>query len=764
MGCAISTAANDKYGDAKIQPSDNDINPTSRNEYHSVTSGTSTYNTRHWIIKNDDWHIFIDENSRAYYCNSLTNESLWEPPTFLQNLEFPEDATKIIIDYFSAVPGFSFETNVQNVAVEVLCPVDFIQDTQIALLKPQNNNNVTYTQKFENSDTLHGPSNEHANTADNNLSRGFDYFSLITQQDSDTLETDVQLSKSILVQVAEGNYVADLIFQLSWAYRVKQFEDAVMDCYRKGEDFFDSSKYDNCDGIPRYEEFGMLEWWLDLRKQKDEIDQQLNQKNHDRFFEYSDIFYKRTKEEYEVLEASALSGDDATFLSGLLRRKEQVETELNNLTARALAIVSIDGGPTKESLEIIHTFLGDCFHDKLQIEDLQDEMEEVVSNAIEPRHKFVVDLILNMVSLESELEDLIKRIAAFQTTASISYSISESDVDSVQRSQEDSIEDMQFNQERLEEVVDDFQDLLSKEIEVAADITRSINERCDNDLLSLSIHGGEQKELRVTKLMEQNKALMRETAEEIAKNELKLELLNNADDLNANSKEEIISVYEAALLELRRSAEEHCRRLEEDLEYQKQLRLERLRARLAKKKEELQYRLSEEVQSLPETFDLDPEDMGDAPAGILRQIDLLTKDAFARNAAAVAAAETESAEEAERIEKEGKEIAHENRSMVLTALKMQHEMECERLELELANKKERDLRVLRDRIDLKRKLTTAKSESSDATLQTLQQEKERETCLLEATFDMQKGRLRKEISLGLREVYDKELSRMEVFA
>ena len=123
------------------------------------------------------------------------------------------------------------------------------------------------------------------------------------------------------------------------------------------------------------------------------------------------------------MEKFALSGDDSKLLSGLVERKNQVELELENTRARCLAIVSIDGGPSKVSLDMIYTFLKDSMqYESSAYNDDEEEMEEVVSNAIQNKHKFVVDILLQMVLLEEELESLLEQIKNFTAISSSSSS------------------------------------------------------------------------------------------------------------------------------------------------------------------------------------------------------------------------------------------------------------------------------------------------------------------------------------------------------
>ena len=53
--------------------------------------------------------------------------------------------------------------------------------------------------------------------------------------------------------MSNGDYLTRLLVQLPWAYRMNQLRDAVRDCYVIDGNYFDSSKYDACNDVPRYE-------------------------------------------------------------------------------------------------------------------------------------------------------------------------------------------------------------------------------------------------------------------------------------------------------------------------------------------------------------------------------------------------------------------------------------------------------------------------------------------------------------------------------
>merc|ERR1711988_308749 len=74
----------------------------------------------------------------------------------------------------------------------------------------------------------------------------------------------------VLMSISEGCYSNDLIQQVSWAYRLHQLEDALRECYRTDCNLEDTSKYDNCDGIPEYKG-GFMEWWEDIRSKREDF-------------------------------------------------------------------------------------------------------------------------------------------------------------------------------------------------------------------------------------------------------------------------------------------------------------------------------------------------------------------------------------------------------------------------------------------------------------------------------------------------------------
>eukprot|EP01041_Mallomonas_annulata_P009950 gene9950-20686_t len=165
--------------------------------------------------------------------------------------------------------------------------------------------------------------------------------------DMDMVRTHVNTALGVLDQVSKGDFYTSLIYQLPWAYRLSQLRDAVRACYIHRGDYFDSSPYDDCSGVPRYDKQGMSQWWQDVCRQYEQTQSMLHRKDrgldsHESRMSSLAVLLDRTQGE---------GGDRTQLLEGLLERKDEVETEYSNLRARCMAMVSIDGGPTREAVD-----------------------------------------------------------------------------------------------------------------------------------------------------------------------------------------------------------------------------------------------------------------------------------------------------------------------------------------------------------------------------------------------------------------------------
>lgn len=83
-----------------------------------------------------------------------------------------------------------------------------------------------------------------------------------------------------------------------------------------------------------------------------------------------------------MLESAIANASDKELLKVLQARVDELNAELEILQSRCLSIVSVEGGPTKESLDNIYFYVKDAVEGELDLCDIQDEMEEFVQNQI----------------------------------------------------------------------------------------------------------------------------------------------------------------------------------------------------------------------------------------------------------------------------------------------------------------------------------------------------------------------------------------------
>lgn len=180
-----------------------------------------------------------------------------------------------------------------------------------------------------------------------------------------SIKSDAELSANILTEVANGSYFPELIFQVGWAYKFNllkgtkkfgmpfggcvlleiihfispsafmqfatvifiayyltfyvQITGAATACYLSGGNFLDSSLYDNCDGTPRYEISGFVEWLADLQQQRAAMKASIS----------SGILGTGSNNDYAALEKLSLSGDESKLIEGLMARRKQVDSDLD---------------------------------------------------------------------------------------------------------------------------------------------------------------------------------------------------------------------------------------------------------------------------------------------------------------------------------------------------------------------------------------------------------------------------------------------------
>jgi hypothetical protein len=140
------------------------------------------------------------------------------------------------------------------------------------------------------------------------------------------VKSDAELSRRILTEVANGSYSSELIYRVGWAYKFNLLKGAATACYLCGGSFLDSSLYDNCDGTPRYEKAGFVEWLGDLQAQRVALDEKIKAGALDG--------EQHSGAEYATLERLTLSGDEARLIEGIVTRRKQVDVDLDNYRSR----------------------------------------------------------------------------------------------------------------------------------------------------------------------------------------------------------------------------------------------------------------------------------------------------------------------------------------------------------------------------------------------------------------------------------------------
>lgn len=226
-------------------------------------------------------------------------------------------------------------------------------------------------------------------------------FATIANLDLDNIQLLATTALSVLDQVSNGDFRKKLLYQLPWSYRFHQLKDAVRQCYLESGSYYDSSKYDACNDVPRYEAEGMVEWWTDLCTQWEAVKAMVSDMEAGKTSFASDL---------DALEALSDSKTEEELVSALEQRIHTVEEELTNLRSRCLAMVSVEGGPSRESIEVVYRYLQENVHADTDLNDIKDELEEFVSSELESRHRFLLDVMIKMAIFEDEYTVLERRL------------------------------------------------------------------------------------------------------------------------------------------------------------------------------------------------------------------------------------------------------------------------------------------------------------------------------------------------------------------
>ena len=243
-----------------------------------------------------------------------------------------------------------------------------------------------------------------------------------------------------------------------------------------------------------------------------------------------------------------------------------MQLDLDNLRARMLAIVSVEGGPTRESLDNVHTYLQDAMRD----DTLDgDELAEYIADQLQDRHHFLVDILLHMVLLEEELAQLLAEIDSFSHHSSNADALAD-DVVSVELEGSESADN---------EVI---RSLINEEELQASLLAERLQHERNGKLKALQDRLEKKRLSRIQELeksgMTTSKASTVVETEMAVDNEVETRKISDAET------QEMQKFYADSLSRIRKAGEVEADRLSDELQAQKNAKLAKLKERLEKRK------------------------------------------------------------------------------------------------------------------------------------------------------------------------------------
>jgi hypothetical protein len=285
-----------------------------------------------WMLMDNAWQLSMDEYGNTYYYNSTTEESQWDPPEELQQgLNLPTTELTFAVEVPDhAIPGQAFTTIINGCEIQIMCPVDVIIGSILELTCPTDDQLAYY-----DPDAFCAPNAETAAVAAVSIDPREVWISFadVGGFELDKLELDAVEAKVVVDTISDGSYGGADIFQLGWAYKFSVFQNALCACFAAKGDFFDSSPYDNCDGTPRYEQSGFIEWYNELTRQRNGLLVEMNSDGWEEKLS-SEGLMEQCASDYSKLVVMAAGGDDQSFLNGLIQREMQAVDTLKNLQSR----------------------------------------------------------------------------------------------------------------------------------------------------------------------------------------------------------------------------------------------------------------------------------------------------------------------------------------------------------------------------------------------------------------------------------------------
>mmetsp|Transcript_14423 Transcript_14423/g.21668 ORF Transcript_14423/g.21668 Transcript_14423/m.21668 type:complete len:1392 (+) Transcript_14423:58-4233(+) len=620
-----------------------------------------------WYYPN--WESYLDESGNTYYYNDLTKETKWDPRELDDGYEGQLESTQEDIEWEGPAPtlGESGKTFSRTSSLEEY----YAKKTQ---------------QMEERKEELKADPFAH-----------WKELSRVGKIDYLTVEEHVIESTDVVAEVSQGSFEPELLYKLPWAYKVQQLGAAVKACYLEVGDMFDSSKYDNCNDVPRYDDGGLVMWWSDLEEMHMAVNIVID----------SGVVGQEAEhysEEMKKLQEIASTGNEEDMLEGFLARKIQVDNELTSLRARCFAAVCMDNGPTREQLDNIYSYLKENVNSDTVLDDIQDEMEEVVSTVVEQKHRYMVDVVLMMGLLEDEEERLEKRIRNFKGGRRRLGAQSDDQEDS-----QDELDEEQLgvgDSAALNEMTGQVEEGLIVECDPeGGSMPQSVNGTIDDSELlaaadratvksKIAEQASEASKLS-EELMHQKSQKSKALQERLAKKRAEREKQLMEEGL---SSEEVVAKVELEIIEEKAAAEDEMDRMVTEALKTKDLEI---KEKLDKVADEEASRISSEIEEervmKVEALKHDLDDQRK------RREEEVMKEMNCGAAAAAAIVEDEiaekEAEEMKKIEDELRLKAEKRRMAVVESIRDEHLKTAEQLESELQSQKERKIKSLKNRLE-----------------------------------------------------------------
>ena len=298
MGNEVGTA---KIG---IEAGDRERGSSKETRRTVIASAPRPKKTTNFIYYYPNWESYLDDTGNTYFFNQITKETSWNPAeiydtSYLEQQPLPESIDETAEDWDSG-PAPALNSTGKSFSKSGLTNLYEKRAQQIQERKEilKEDGRAPWKELCELGN--------------------FDY---------ETVEDHVEEATDVVLQVSGGSFEPELLYKLPWAYKVQQLSAAVKDSYVNVGDMLDSSKYDNCNDVPRYDNGGLLAWWMDLEDMHTCVNMLLE----------SGVVGQEAEaysEEMKKLQEIAASGNEEELIEGFLARKNSVEKELDGLRAR----------------------------------------------------------------------------------------------------------------------------------------------------------------------------------------------------------------------------------------------------------------------------------------------------------------------------------------------------------------------------------------------------------------------------------------------